>query len=531
MEHIIRYPDYITVETENWKKGMKMQGEVFSLDHVQIGFEQTEEELEIFCTAENERVRMIQLRWEMNVPEHTEFLGDEWERTYGQTQWMHMNGCRFMPWYFLADDGREVWGYGVKVRPSAMCMWSADKKGVTLYLDVRCGGTGVLLKGRKLKAAQIVSRVYNSVSAFEAARQFCAVLCEDPILPDNPVYGSNNWYYAYGDSSEGEILSDARYLADLTEGIKNRPYLVIDDCWQEHHRLDEYNGGPWRKGNEKFPDMKNLADQIKEMGLHTGIWVRFLLNEEENIEEGWRLSHNGCLDPSHPQVKRYIEKDIETICEWGFQLIKHDFSTYDILGKWGFQMQPLATEYGWHFYEEGRTTAEIIVDFYQLILDASRSYKTLILGCNTIGHLGAGLMHMNRTGDDTSGFVWERTRKMGVNTLAFRMPHHRTFYDIDADCVGINGEIKWKYNRQWAELLAKSGTSLFLSVKPGILTEDEERDVKEFYRLASLTHTPAEPLDWQNTNCPSKWKMEDGIREYEWYEKSGVSYRTEPETN
>jgi len=66
MEHIIRYPDYITVETENWKKGMKMQGEVFSLDHVQIGFEQTEEELEIFCTAENERVRMIQLRWEMS---------------------------------------------------------------------------------------------------------------------------------------------------------------------------------------------------------------------------------------------------------------------------------------------------------------------------------------------------------------------------------------------------------------------------------------------------------------------------------
>lgn len=138
---------------------------------------------------------------------------------------------------------------------------------------------------------------------------------------------------------------------------------------------------------------------------------------------------------------------------------------------------------------------------------------------------------MNHTGDDTSGFVWERTRKMGVNTLAFRMPHHRTFYDIDADCVGINGEIEWKYNRQWAELLAKSGTSLFLSVKPGILTEDEERDVKELYRLAAITHTPAEPLDWQNTNCPSKWKMEDGIRDYEWYEKSGVSYRTEPETN
>ena len=38
--------------------------------------------------------------------------------------------------------------------------------------------------------------------------------------------------------------------------------MVIDDCWQEHHRLNEYNGGPWTKGNEKFPDMKALAEKL-----------------------------------------------------------------------------------------------------------------------------------------------------------------------------------------------------------------------------------------------------------------------------
>ena len=50
-------------------------------------------------------------------------------------------------------------------------------------------------------------------------------------------------------------------------------------------------------------------------------------------------------------------------------------------------------------------------------------------------------MHLNRTGDDTSGRIWERTRRMGVNTLAFRLPQHNTFYHIDADCVGIFGMI------------------------------------------------------------------------------------------
>ena len=82
----------------------------------------------------------------------------------------------------------------------------------------------------------------------------------------NPVYGSNNWYYAYGNSSEKEILQDTDYLLELTKGAENPPYMVIDDCWQEHHRLDEYNGGPWRNGNEKFPDMAGLAAKIKEKG-------------------------------------------------------------------------------------------------------------------------------------------------------------------------------------------------------------------------------------------------------------------------
>lgn len=60
--------------------------------------------------------------------------------------------------------------------------------------------------------------------------------------------------------------------------------MVIDDCWQEHHRLNEYNGGPWTKGNEKFPDMKALADKLVQKGVRPGIWVRLLLNEDENIK-------------------------------------------------------------------------------------------------------------------------------------------------------------------------------------------------------------------------------------------------------
>ena len=164
-----------------------------------------------------------------------------------------------------------------------MCFWQADTRGITLVMDVRCGGSGVQLSGRKLRAAQIVAMQTEGMGTFESAREFCKVMCTDPILPDYPVYGSNNWYYAYGDSSEEEILQDTDYIVELTKGVDNPPYMVIDDCWQEHHRLNEYNGGPWKKGNKKFPDMSALAKKLEEKGVRPGIWVRFLLNEEETI--------------------------------------------------------------------------------------------------------------------------------------------------------------------------------------------------------------------------------------------------------
>ena len=25
---------------------------------------------------------------------------------------------------------------------------------------------------------------------------------------------------------------------------------------------------------------------------------------------------------------------------WGYEMVKHDFSTYDLLGQWGFEMGP-----------------------------------------------------------------------------------------------------------------------------------------------------------------------------------------------
>lgn len=526
----VNRPDFIELTTETKTVTAKWENDDYNLDDINVKLNQDNEHLAIFLTAQTSKVKWIKLRWNnLSWDKNVRFLGDAWERGYGDMEWKCMNPNRFMPWYFCAKSEAKSICYGLKVRPSAMCFWQVDSLGMTLFLDVRCGGSGVNLKGRVIKLADVIACEMRDCTSFEAMQEFCGQMCEDPILPKYPVYGSNNWYYAYGKSSESEILADCDYILNLTKDIENKPYMVIDDCWQEHHRLNEYNGGPWTKGNEKFPDMKALADKLVQKGVRPGIWVRLLLNEDENIKNEWRLSHNNCIDPTNPEALNYIKEDIKRICNWGYTLIKHDFSTFDLFGKWGFQMSPLVTDDGWHFYDDSLTSAEVVKLLYKVILDASveaSNGETLILGCNTIGHLGAGYMHINRTGDDTSGVDWERTRFMGVNTLAFRLPQHGKFYEIDADCVGIDGGISWSMNKQWADVLAQSGTPLFISVRPNILDETEKQELHEILKVASKQEHHVIPVDWEETTCPEHWQDKDHDIDckYQWFEETGLKF-------
>ena len=526
----VNKPDFIELTTETKTVTAKWENDNYNLDDINVKLNQDNEHLAIFLTAQTSKVKWIKLRWNnLSWDKNVRFLGDAWERGYGDMEWKGMNPNRFMPWYFCAKSEAKSICYGVKVRPSAMCFWQVDSFGMTLFLDVRCGGSGVNLKGRVIKLADVIACEMRDCTSFEAMQEFCGQMCEDPILPKYPVYGSNNWYYAYGKSSESEILADCDYILNLTKDIENKPYMVIDDCWQEHHRLNEYNGGPWTKGNEKFPDMKALAEKLVQKGVRPGIWVRLLLNEDENIKNEWRLSHNNCIDPTNPEALNYIKEDIKRICNWGYTLIKHDFSTFDLFGKWGFQMSPLVTDDGWHFYDDSLTSAEVVKLLYKAILDASveaSNGEALILGCNTIGHLGAGYMHINRTGDDTSGVIWERTRFMGVNTLAFRLPQHGKFYEIDADCVGIDGGISWSMNKQWADVLAQSGTPLFISVRPNILDETEKQELHEILKVASKQEHHVIPVDWEETTCPEHWQDKDHDIDckYQWFEETGLKF-------
>jgi alpha-galactosidase len=111
---------------------------------------------------------------------------------------------------------------------------------------------------------------------------------------------------------------------------------------------------------------------------------------------------------------------------------------------------------------------------------------------------------------------------MGVNTLAFRGPQHGAFYVADADCVGVTNAVPWNLNRQWLDLLARSGIMLFVSLAPDALGADQRRDLKEALALAAVPHPLAEPLDWQRSVYPSKWRAMNREVSYDWVGADGA---------
>jgi alpha-galactosidase len=305
------------------------------------------------------------------------------------------------------------------------------------------------------------------------------------------------------------ILRDADMVRAAAPAGSVKPFAVIDDGYQDPSR---------------FPSMPRLAEEIRRRGVVPGVWVRPLKAgpaAPQNLllpEARWSGARNktgpAAYDPTIPEGLAAAAAVAKSACDWGFDLIKHDFTTFELLGLWGSEMVASPTQGAWHFNDRSLTNAEVVTKLYRE-LRVSCGEDRLILGCNTIGHLSVGLFDLSRTGDDVSGRNWERTRRTGVNTLAFRLPQHKVFFGLDADCVPITAGIPWAMSQQWLEAVSESGTVLLVSAERDALGKEQLQAVKEaFARCAQRPE--AEPADWLSTRTPAIWQTGSKAKHYEW---------------
>jgi len=126
--------------------------------------------------------------------------------------------------------------------------------------------------------------------------------------PDNlartPPMGWNSWNNFACNVSDKVVREQADAL--VSTGMRDAGYLyvVIDDCWQKGR---DANGNI--QPNEKFPDMKALADYVHSKGLKFGIYS----SPGPKTCAGFEGSY------------KHEEQDVRTYVSWGVDYLKYDW--------------------------------------------------------------------------------------------------------------------------------------------------------------------------------------------------------------
>ena len=465
-------------------------------------------------------VTRMALRWNGRLDATRLLVGDAWERGYGDLEWRGFVPDRVMPWYVTTWGGDAHARLRRAHRRQAFCFWQVDPEGIWLWADVRSGGSTASARPARLDRLRhrVPRRAGRANRAFAAMHAFCRQMCAAPRLPSAPVYGSNDWYYAYGNNSAATVLADAEQSSSSRPRGTNRPFVVIDDGWQPGRGASSDGAGTWDRGNEKFPDLPGLAGRGARRGArarHRGS-VR-CRRPPTRPTAGASPRDRGVLDPTVAGVAREDRRRHRAAARMGIRMIKHDYSTYDIFGRWGDQMGSALTRDGWTFAEgPTRTTAEVIDELYRTIRDGGRRRARHWLQ-HREPSVGRACSTICRIGDDTSGTEWARTRKMGVNTLAFRGAQHGAFYAADADCVGVDERDSVGAQPAVARSASRgAGRCCSCRSRRTRSVRSRRRDLRAALAMAAEPQPLGEPLDWQRTTWPSRWRLMGAERSYDW---------------
>jgi alpha-galactosidase len=194
-------------------------------------------------------------------------------------------------------------------------------------------------------------------------------IAQDRTLAATPPMGWNSWNHFAHSVDDKAVRSAADAM--VSSGMKDAGYVYvnIDDTWEG--KRDESG---FIQPNEKFPDMRALADYVHSKGLKIGIYS----------SPGPRTcaGFEGSLG--------HEEQDAETYAKWGIDYLKYDWcqpsgtreqmiaaytKMHDALVKTGRPIVLSLCEYGWNkVWEWGpsvggnlwRTTGDITDRYFSM---------------------------------------------------------------------------------------------------------------------------------------------------------------------
>ncbi len=150
-----------------------------------------------------------------------------------------------------------------------------------------------------------------------------------------PPMGWNSWNCFAGAVDQDKVRAAAEAMVKTGLIRHGWTYINIDDTWQGQRDGEEHA----LQGNEKFPDLKKLCDEVHGMGLKSGIystpWVTSYANHPggsaENPEGKWEKFEgakqvNKKVLPFAVGKYSFAKQDAKQFAEWGFDYLKYDWN-------------------------------------------------------------------------------------------------------------------------------------------------------------------------------------------------------------
>ena len=133
-----------------------------------------------------------------------------------------------------------------------------------------------------------------------------ATVAQTSAAPTPPM-GWNSWNHFAGKVNDADVRATADQLVSTGMRDAGYVYVNIDDTWQGKH---DANGV--MHSNEKFPDMKALADYVHSKGLKLGIYS----SPGEQTCAGYEGSYG------------HEVQDAKTYAAWGIDFLKYDLCSF-----------------------------------------------------------------------------------------------------------------------------------------------------------------------------------------------------------
>ena len=141
-----------------------------------------------------------------------------------------------------------------------------------------------------------------------SARRELRIVGGADALARTPPMGWNSWN-VWGPAVDAQkVLAAAEWLDRSGLAAHGYQYVVIDDAWMGSRTADGT-----LQPNEKFPDMRGLADAVHARGLKLGIYS----SPGPKTCEGFLGSH------------QHEARDAATFASWGVDFLKYDWCSYE----------------------------------------------------------------------------------------------------------------------------------------------------------------------------------------------------------